>query len=232
MRHLMKNFIFYLILCLLSTSCVTGKLYVDSTPNNSKVFVRAAGASKSESIGQSPISRDISDVKKVANGASTIVVEVRKEGYLPRSVIVTDIDSVSDVKVNLELASVEEFVKGSDPSLSEAQKRILASLNEKKNLQTNQLIDELFEAQRLTQVGRTQDAERKLDELEKRFPNVATIYEIRGGIAFMKKDYPKALDAFRKAARANPQNVEVLNLKKYLEKKLNINGQEFSEAGR
>ncbi|MEM7647368.1 MAG: tetratricopeptide repeat protein, partial [Pseudomonadota bacterium] len=179
--------------------------------------------------GLSPISRDISEIRDLANGSSTVVVEVRKEGYIPKSVVVTDIDSLTDVKLNLEMASIQDFIAGSDPNMGEAQKRVLSSIYEKQNLQTNRLIDDLFEAQRLTQVGRTDDAEKKLDDLEKNFPNVASVHEIRGGIAFMKKQYARALDSFRKAARSNPDNIEVLNLKKYLEKKLKIDNQQPEE---
>ena len=206
--------------------CSTGRLFVDSSPKESQVFVRAAGRSKTQSLGVSPTNRDISEVRDLAEGADTIVVEVRKAGYLPKSVVVTDIDSLTDIKVNLELSSVEAFIQGTDPNMGDAQKRILASIYEKRTVQTNKLIDELFEAQRLAQVGRVEDAEAKLDAIEKKHPNVASVYEIRGGISFMKKDFPKALDAYRKAARANPDNIEVINLKKYLEKKLNVSSGE------
>ena len=54
--------------------------------------------------------------------------------------------------------------------------------------------------------------------------------QIRGGIAFMKKDYEKALDAFRKAARSNPKNIEVLNIKNFLEKKLGVSNRQPAES--
>lgn len=213
----MRN-IFILFFFLIAAGCSTGRLVVESTPKEGQVFIRAAGQAQSQSIGQSPTSRAISEVRGLAGGADTIVVEIRKAGYFPKSVVVTDVDSLSDIKVNLELSSVEKFVNGTDPNMGDAQRAILAQLYQERTFETNKLIDDLFEAQRLAQVGRIDDSEKKLDEIESKHPNVASVYEIRGGLAFMRKDYPKALDAFRKAARSNPNNIEVLNMKQYLER--------------
>ena len=213
----MMRYIFWNFTLLIFVGCSTGRLVVESSPKEAQVFLRAAGQSKLQSIGESPTSRDISEVKDLLGGADTVVVEVRKSGYLPKSLVVTDIDSLSDVKVSLELSSVEKFVDGTDPNMGDAQKAILSRLNEERVLATNQLIDSIFEAQRLAQVGRIKDSEQKLIEIEKQHPNVSSIYEIRGGIAYMRKDYVRALDSYRKAARANPSNIEVLNMKRHLE---------------
>lgn len=226
----MKQFFLITIIHFLLVACSTGRLNVDSNPSQSEVFVRASGSKKSESIGKTPISQDVSTISQLAGGADTIVIDVKKNGFLSKSVVVTDINSQSDIKLEIDLPSVENFVNGTDPNMAETQRRILAELNEKRNLETNYLIDQLFEAQRLAQVGRTDDSLRKLDELETRFPEVAGIHEIRGGIAFMKKDYEKALDAFRKAARSNPKNIEVLNIKNFLEKKLGVSNRQPAES--
>ncbi len=225
----MKQFFFQTLIILSLAACSTGRLNVSSTPGESEVFVRASGSKKAESIGKTPINQDVSTISDLAGGADTVIIDVKKNGFLSKSVVVTDINSQSDIKLEIDLPSVESFVNGTDPNMAETQRRILAELNEKRNLETNYLIDQLFEAQRLAQVGRTDDSLRKLDELEARFPEVAGIHEIRGGIAFMKKDYEKALDAFRKAARSNPKNVEVLNIKNFLEKKLGLTSRQPAE---
>ncbi len=220
-----------LILLLFMCGCSTGRMVIESAPKQGQIFVRAAGQLNEQSLGQSPVSRDVSEIQDLAGGVDTIVVEVRKTGYFPKSVVVTDIDSLSDIKINLELSSIEDFLTGADPKMGESQRRVLLDLNEQRSRMTNHLIDDLFEAQRLAQVGRVADSLKKLDEIEKDNPNVASVYEIRGGVYFMQKDYPKALDAFRKAARSNPSNLEVLNIKSFLEKKLNVNrGRNVSEA--
>ncbi len=205
---------------LLLLGCASGRLNVDSSPKQSDVYVKAAGGNKYVSFGKTPLSEIVSEVINRVGGERTIVVETRKLGYLPKSVLVTDVDSLSDIKLNLEMSSIESFLAGKDPSMSDAQKAILVEISEKQTMETNKMVDEIFEAQRLVQVGRLGDAEAKLKLIEKEFPNLSSIYEIRGGIAIMQKDFPKALDEYQKAARANPDNIEILNVKKYLERKL------------
>jgi tetratricopeptide (TPR) repeat protein len=224
----MKKDFLAIILTLITTGCSTGRLVVNSSPEGSDVFVKKAGSEVFENIGQTPLSSEVSDVRKRIGDSDIIVVETRKKGHISKSLVVTDVDSNSDIRLDFKLPTIDAFLTGTDSSLSETQKRILSKRAEKQLIETNQLVDSLFEAQRLVQVGRYQDALTKLEGLEKKHPEVAAIYEIRGGVAYMNKDYIKALDDYRKASRNNPFNLEVINMRNFLEKKV---GEDRSPAG-
>ncbi|MCB0361663.1 MAG: tetratricopeptide repeat protein, partial [Bdellovibrionales bacterium] len=81
----------------------------------------------------------------------------------------------------------------------------------------NHTVDSLFEIQRLVKVGRLDEALVKIRSLQDAEPNVAASYEMQGGIFYIQNDYPRALDAYQKALRLNPENVDSFNMKKYLE---------------
>jgi tetratricopeptide (TPR) repeat protein len=188
------------------------------------------GSSEYKSLGASPVHRKLSEVQGMAENSKTILIEARKSGYVSRSVVITDADTSSDVRLSFELPSLEKAVKeyvqnnpeSKNGAGSDALKLMLTEANQKNLLETNHLIDQLFEAQRMSQVGRLEDANKRLEELQKTYPHVAAIYEMQGGIAFMQADFNKALDAYSEALRNNPENVELLHLRAYLQKKLNI----------
>ena len=235
-KTFVKLSIFFVIFFPLLQGCATGWLNVDSSPQQSEVFVKVPGSSEYKSLGPAPLNKKLSEVKAMVDNAKTLVIEVRKSGYVSRSVVITDADSSSDVRLNFELSSLEKLVKDysrDNPDKQDhlavdldAQKQLLADLNQKHLVETNQIVDQLFEAQRMTQVGRLDDANRRLEELQKTYPNVSAIYEMQGGIAFMKSDFAKALDNYALALKANPTSIELLNMRSYLEKKLKIERRE------
>ena len=228
----MKLSIFLVLLIPFLQGCVSGWLNVDTSPAQAELYVKVPGAAEYKSLGNAPLNRKLSEVKSLAGNAKTLVIEARKAGFVTRSVVITDADASSDVRLNFELSSLEKLVKDysrENPGKSEglqfnveSQKQLAQDLIEKHLLETNQIVDQLFEAQRMTQVGRLDDASKRLEEMQKSFPSVAAIYEMQGGIAFMKSDFNKALDSYALALKNNPNNLELLNMRDYLEKKLKV----------
>jgi tetratricopeptide (TPR) repeat protein len=214
------NGFYYLILLMLMVGCTTGRLSVDAAPGDAELFMRGAGQDNFVSLGKTPYIEKVSVIQERAKESDSVVLEVRKAGYISKAIVLSDIDSKTDIKINFKLPSIESFMSGKDESLTQTQKRIMADLAEKRMTEINSIVDQLFVAQRMAQVGRYQDADDKLKALEKEFPNVSAIYEIQGGIAYIQKDYPKALDAYTKAALNNPFNLEVINMKNFLQKKV------------
>lgn len=90
----------------------------------------------------------------------------------------------------------------------------------------NGAIDRLFEVQRLVRVGRTDDALENLKKLKESFPTMSAVYEMEGGIYYLRHKLPEALDDYRMASRFSSNNADSLKMIALLEKALGIKPQE------
>lgn len=201
---------------------MSGWLSVDSSPRKAELFIKEPGSAEYKSLGVAPLNKKMSEIRGILGNAKTVVLEARMPGYITRSMVITDVDSSSDLHISFELSNLEKSVKDGSADYAEASKKLLTETNEKHLVETNVIVDQLFEAQRLAQVGRLDDASKRLDEMQRIYPNVAAIYEMQGGIAFMQADYNKALDSYTLAAKNNPANLELINMRAFLERKLNL----------
>jgi tetratricopeptide (TPR) repeat protein len=204
----MKLFFAFAIMTI--TGCASGTLSVETSPQKAELYARVPGSSDFRSLGPAPFIKSMSEVRSMLGRPNSVIIEARKEGYGSRSVFITDLDTSSDMKLNFDLLTNDKQASGES--------------SEKHLLETNVLVDRLFDAQRMAQVGRLADATKQLEDLSKTFPFVAAIYELQGGIAYMQSDYPKALDSYNQALRNNPENLEVLQMRRFLEKKLKNDG--------
>lgn len=143
-------------------------------------------------------------------GDGPIQIEIAKEGFTQKEIIVSESPRNFDINFSIELREPEKDGNESQPM--------------------NQTVDKLFEVQRLVKVGRLEDALEMIKILQASQPNIAAANEMQGGIFFIQKDIPKALDAYRKAVRLNPDNSEALSMMRYLENLTNPNTTNNSNA--
>jgi tetratricopeptide (TPR) repeat protein len=78
--------------------------------------------------------------------------------------------------------------------------------------QANELVRHLMLAQGLAFAGRLQDAERELNEIEKRFPNLAPIYVLRADIERLRGNMSKARAYLLRAKSVDPNDPVVARL--------------------
>jgi tetratricopeptide (TPR) repeat protein len=147
-------------------------------------------------------------VSSFYGGAGPVLVEYRKEGYLPTRAIITDL-SANDLTISLELVVIQKIE------------------DQEKKLQTqdklNSTIDAVFESQRLVRVGRQDDALTKLKTLENELPYLSAIYEMQGQIFYLQKKYREALDAYSQAVKYHPNSPESLRMRERLQTLLEKN---------
>lgn len=220
------------LIAVVISGCASGTLYVNTGQDEVEVFVRQGNATKATSIGTTPLQTPTKGVVTKSGVKSGLVLELRKEGFLTKEIYLPDLGGANKIEIRTSLTPEPkpEAVEGEkeeearSPAAIEAE--LMGKLQEKVNRteETNQLFDQVFEIKRLISTGQMQDAEGRIDTLKQTYPDLSILYEMRGGIAFMNKDYQRALEEYTLALQVHPENLQVLNMKRYLERVLNQGG--------
>jgi hypothetical protein len=194
------NLFVLIALTFVLSGCATTRVSLFTNPQGAKVFTKPLGTGRFEALGETPLQVKGTDIEKQYEGSGPIIIEFRKEGYQTSSTLVTELSS-QDLVINQEMVP--------QVGLEDLQR-------------INAIIETMFECQRLVKVGRYDEAMTKLKQLEKEAPQISITYEMQGGIYYLLKKYPDALDAYRLAVRYNPRNAEALRMRDMLEKKFGI----------
>ena len=218
-----------LIIAMISMGCSTGNLYLVSDQEGAEVFLRAVGQSNSESIGKTPLQRPLDQVISNPDTAKGLVLEIKKEGFVDKQVYLPGLRISEDIEIRTQLQPlpVAQGVdsEGRDMRSPAAIQAELIKEQETKVAriyETNTIIDQVFEIKRLIHVGRREEATKRISSLKEEYPNLSVLYELQGGIAFLGKNYQQALDEYSVALKIHPENLQILNMKRYLEKLLGV----------
>lgn len=176
------------------SGCSTAMVTLESSPPNAEIFLRQFGTSDAKQIGETPMSLGVGDLRRQYGVNGPVVLEFRKEGYLPYRAVVTDLGA-TDLTVSGELTAV-------------------SGIDEQTKL--NKVIDQIFESQTLARSGRHEDALAKLRALEREAPQVAAIYELEGGIFYLQKKFSEAFGAYTLAAKLDPDNAQSVRMRNLL----------------
>lgn len=181
-------------------SCASGTIVLESVPSRADVFITPAGGDQTQSLGQTPLTVKANDLAQINGRAGPYLLTFKKERFNESKAVITDIPP-SDINFRVELAPVSGL---------EDQDYV------------NEMLDVVFDAQRLALAGRFDEALQQLKRVQQEVPQLAASYEMEGGIYFLQKRYTDALDAYRTAAKYNPKNPETTRMRNYLEQKLGI----------
>ena len=177
-------------------SCSSASIKFQSAPEKAQVYAHSLGtAGEMLLLGDTPLTISASDLNKKLGASGPVLVEFRKPGHLTSKLFVTDLSSTA-LTVNTELVASN--------GLEDMDK-------------LNNLIDQVFESQRLARALRPDDALKALAELKKTYPQVAAIYELEGGIFYMGKKYKEALDSYGQAIKYNPKSSSSIRIHDALE---------------
>jgi tetratricopeptide (TPR) repeat protein len=175
-------------------------LNLQSNPVGAEVWVAPLDGSNPKKLGQTPLLIPSDEAQKVAGTTGAVVLEFRKDGYIPARSMVTDL-----VPADISITSQMQRSTGLE------------------NIETlNGVVDRLFEAQRLVRAGRLDDALKMADQVEKDAPELSAVYEIQGGIYYLQKKPKQSLDAYQSSIRFNPKNSEAIRMRNYLMAQLGI----------
>lgn len=180
---------------MLITSCATKtSVIIKSNPEKAKIFVSDFHSDEKKLLGETPYSGSSSDIKTVTKGSGPVFLTLEKEGYFSQRIFVTELNA-AELSVNLSLK----------PERAVEESNFL-----------DEVISGLFESQRLVKTRRLEEALSLLAKLEEKTPYISTIYELKGGVYFLQKNYAAALEAFNLALKYNPKNMEARRLKNAL----------------
>ncbi|MBC98111.1 MAG: hypothetical protein CME63_10195 [Halobacteriovoraceae bacterium] len=203
----MKRLLFCLSF-ILSLSVNAGKVTIDSSPADCEITVINPENGMKTVLGKTPYDTDMAQLKSNVGDNGVVQLDIQKAGFQKYHMALPIVGS-SDIKVfaNLE---VENDVK----------------LTQDIDL----LMADLFDVLRMVRVQDFNNGMKKLELLEQKFPHYSIIYEMKGMISYLRKNFKEALNFYRKSFGLNPKNREAYRMKVYLEKKFNVNPNSGSEG--
>ena len=177
---------------------LASQITIRSQPEGAEVIIEAAQGGKRTKIGTTPIVIPLSQIDSITQGVA-FRLEIIKPNFERYRLLVSATN-----KEEITLDAVLE-----------------PSLEMKMGANADILISGLFEAQRLTRAKDYEGALSKLKDLEKTSSTVSSVFELKGSVNYLKKDFTTSLAEFRKAYTLNPQNEVAQRMKDYLESKVN-----------
>lgn len=187
--------------------CATTRISLFTNPKGVQVYAKPLGSGRLQLLGETPLTVSASQIEKTYSGSGPVLMEFRKEGFQTETALITELSS-QDLSINMEMVPSGGFED-------------LQRLNE--------VIETMFECQRLVKVHRYDEALKRLHDIKKQLPQISIIYEMEGGIYYLQRRYQDALDVYRLAIRYNPKNVEALRMRDLLEKTFGIKRSSASE---
>jgi hypothetical protein len=194
--------IFYILAFIIHFQLLIGpawasQVVIKSQPEGAEVIVQVAQGGKKTKIGTTPLTIPHAQLDTITQGVA-YKIEVIKPGFEVYRLLVA--------ATNMEEITLSAVLE--------------PSIEVKLGASTDVLVTGLFEAQRLTRAQDYDGALLKLAELEKAYASVSSVFELRGSVNYLKKDFTTALAEFRKAYTLNPQNEVAQRMKDYLETKM------------
>lgn len=188
-----------IIIVFLSFNICAAKLVIESNPTESDVFVIDKNGIKN-GIGKTPFTAEMAELTTNYSENGPVQIEISKAGFEKYSVAVPNLkDSDVIINANLEIEKDMKFAQDFDF-----------------------LMGDLFDVLRMIRGKDLITAMDKLQQLEVKFPHFSIIHEMKGSVAYLQKDFTKALNFYRKSFGLNPKNREAYRMKMYLEKKFGV----------
>ncbi len=178
----------YAITALLVLGACSSTVAITSNPSEAEIIVKPVGAGAEIKLGKTPAVLTDEALSQVPGGAGPVRLQLKKPGYRPVDILVTEIGA-ADLTIHSEL----EASSGFDDAFT-----------------MNQNLDKIFAAQQLIRQRQFQQAQTLLLDSQKTFPQLAVTYELLGGTYYFMGDKAKATEAFQKAVILNPNSVDAL----------------------
>lgn len=194
----MLRTIFIIILLSTLSSAWAAKLIIKSNQEESEIMVRSTDEQKDTTIGKTPFETELADIRDNYTKSDSFILTITKDGFEPYRLLVTP-HANADIELNINMEVSKDI-------------RLTKKIDE--------LIEGLFDSQRLIRTKNYGEAMKKLDDLEDKFSQFSSVFEVKASVFYLQKDFPQALSFYRKAFNINPDNLDAYRMKVYLEKNL------------
>lgn len=167
-------------------------LSVQTTPEGADVFVVYSGQQPTR-IGKTPLSVDSYPLSSQAGESVKLIVE--KEGFRPEHFLVPKTVFAASIRLDIEMkeSKLPAACTDQDAAVEEVARSIA-------------------QAQSYIQGRMFESALRTLQILNDRFPNSSVIFDLIGNTHYLMKDLEKALVAYQKSLKLNPNNSETIRM--------------------
>jgi len=183
-------------LLLFAQACASGgaRFEVKSTPEGAEVALVRPGGAGTLSLGKTPLLLNPEQIPDV--GGKLMTLQLKKDGFQTENIILPE-GSVGGLAL-LTFQMRESNVSTATGKAGEAAQ--------------NELARGIAQIHRQVSRKNYDDAIRTLDSLLARHPRIATLYDLLGGIHYLRKDSGRALDAFKRSLDLDPSNAETSRL--------------------
>jgi hypothetical protein len=196
---------------LLASACASGgaRFEVKTTPEGAEVAIVRPGGGGTIPLGKTPLFLTPEQVPDV--GGKLLTVQIRKEGFQTENIILPEGSNGGLALLTFQLR---------ESGISTATGKV----NE---VAQNELARGIAQIHRQVSRKNFDDAIRTLDNLLAKHPRIATLYDLLGGIHYLRKDSGRALDAFKRSLELDPSNAET---SRFVEKLRSFQGRIPSEG--
>ncbi len=196
--HMKKcHIILFIVYQALQISC--GSVEIKSTPPEAEILVAIPGKEEAKVLGKTPYKERLGQLSDIVN-QGTIVVTVKKEGYIPQDYIVPNLSSGNlTIEANLKPYIASNY------------------------RETNKIISLAFKAERMVMEKRYKEASEEVKKIKDLNENVAIAYQLMGTILFFEQKFKESYYEWLRSLELEPDNNESQEMLTLIEKKLNPN---------
>lgn len=181
-------------------SCTSTQISLHTSPPEAEVWAKPVGGGARELVGKTPLYLKTNEITKKHPNKGAFEFELRREGYNTETIYITEV-------LNVDVQITKELIPKTNWDLSD---------------KINHSIDVLFEARRLIDVKRYDEALAVLNQLKVEFPRMSAIHEMEGGIHLLQAQYMRALDSYTRAYESDRKNAALIRPIQELRRHLNL----------
>lgn len=183
----------------LLVSCGTHSVLVETDPVGADILLVSKGKVP-QKIGVTPMTLT---EKEIPIGREPIMISVGKNGYVTESVIIPASTVTQSTSVSFKMKTMQE------------------ALHDKGGNAVEQNVDEVAKqvAQSMRLIGAKDypSAERSLQVMITKYPQVSTFHALLGNVFYLQRDYDRALISYKKAYAIDPLSTDLDRMIKRIE---------------
>lgn len=179
-----------------ASHCSSPQLVVETDPPGADVSISLPGQAPRK-VGSSPYTLSATDIN---DRGSALHILVSKEGFLTNSVMIPPTLTSRAGKVNFKL-----------------EEQVLPSQCLKQTDALNNVGRSVAEAQSLIRVKNLDAAEKLMTNLNVQYPGLSVTYDLLGNIYYLRRQFDKALLAYKKSLSLAPENANTQTIIKQIE---------------
>lgn len=173
--------------------CSHSSVKIDSVPSAADVYV-TQDSGQPVKVGQTPLTLKDDQIRQKQGSYATI--EIRKDGFLPESMVVPTSYLGSNVTINSRLEENKISLQCHDQTT--AMQKIARGT---------------ASVQHYINASKLSEALNSINPLISEFPNVSVLHDLKGNILYLNKDLMGALGSYDRSYQLDPSNTDTQRIR-------------------